>query len=80
MDKYYHYFEKFGLLDKTNIDVLSYKKKVIDDCLKSDLLISCINRNGNIIIPSGLDSIEVGDTVMIVTTHTGFQDIQDILR
>ena len=38
-----------------------------------------INRNGTIIIPNGHDSIEVDDTVMIVTTHTGFNDIQDIL-
>lgn len=48
--------------------------------LKKGLLISFINRNGSIIIPSGQDSIKVGDTVMIVTTHTGFNTIQDILR
>ncbi len=48
--------------------------------LKKNLLISFINRNGAIIIPRGQDTIQVGDTVMIVTTHTGFQDIQDILQ
>ena len=48
--------------------------------LKKNLLISCINRNGTVIIPSGQDSIQVGDSVMIVTTHTGFQDILDILE
>lgn len=48
--------------------------------LKQGLLISFINRNGSIIIPSGQDSIHVGDTVMIVTTHTGFNTIQDILQ
>lgn len=47
--------------------------------LKKDLLIAFINRNGQILIPSGSDTIEVGDTVMLVTTHTGFNDIQDIL-
>lgn len=47
--------------------------------LKKDLLLSFINRNGKIIIPSGQDCIKVGDTVMIVTTHTGFNDILDIL-
>ena len=47
--------------------------------LKKGLLISFINRNGSIIIPNGQDSIQVGDTVMIVTTHTGFNSIQDIL-
>lgn len=48
--------------------------------LKKNLLITFINRNGSIIIPSGQDSIHVGDTVMIVTTHTGFNDIMDILE
>ena len=48
--------------------------------LKRELLISFIGRGGNIIIPSGNDEIHVGDNVMIVTTHTGFNEIQDILR
>ena len=48
--------------------------------LKRELLISFIGRGGNIIIPSGNDEIRVGDNVMIVTTHTGFNEIQDILR
>lgn len=52
---------------------------LMDLNLKKDLLISFINRNGTIIIPSGQDCIKVGDTVMIVTTHTGFNSIQDIL-
>lgn len=47
--------------------------------LKKNLLVSCINRNGNIIIPSGDDEIRVNDSVIIVTTNTGFNDIQDIL-
>jgi trk system potassium uptake protein TrkA len=44
------------------------------------LLIAFINRNGSIIIPSGRDHIQMGDAVMIVTAHTGFKDISDILR
>lgn len=48
--------------------------------LKKNLLISFINRNGTIIIPGGNDCIRVGDTVMIVTTHTGFNGIKDILK
>lgn len=47
--------------------------------LKDNLLIACINRNGQIIIPGGDDCIMAGDTVIIVTTHTGFYDIQDII-
>lgn len=48
--------------------------------LKDHLLICFINRKGKIILPSGQDKIQVGDTVMIVTTHTGFNDIDDILK
>lgn len=48
--------------------------------LKKNLLISFINRNGTIIIPGGQDCIKAGDTVMIVTTHTGFHGIRDILK
>ena len=47
---------------------------------KDNVLIAFINRNGTIIIPSGSDTIEVGDTVMVVTTHTGFATILDTLR
>ncbi len=47
--------------------------------LKSNLLVSCINRNGNIIIPNGQDCIEAGDTVIIVTTNKGLNDLNDIL-
>lgn len=48
--------------------------------MKKDILIAFINRNGQILIPSGDDTIEVGDSVMIVTTHSGFDDIRDILE
>lgn len=48
--------------------------------LKKDVLISFINHNGHIIIPTGNDEIEDGDTVMIVTKNTGFTDIDDIVR
>ncbi len=47
--------------------------------LKPGLLLSFINRRGNIIIPSGQDYIQKGDTVMVVTTQTGLTDIADIL-
>lgn len=47
---------------------------------KDGLLIACINRKGKIIIPSGHDSIQTGDTVIVVTRHTGFNDISNILR
>ncbi len=53
---------------------------LMDLNLKKDLLVSFINRNGKIILPNGQDCIKVGDTVMIMTTHTGFKDIKDILK
>ena len=46
---------------------------------KDNLLIACIGRKGKIIFPRGQDAIQAGDTVIIVTTHTGFKDISDIL-
>lgn len=48
--------------------------------LKPSLLVACINRNGKIITPRGKDTIETGDTVIIVTTTTGLKDLKDILK
>lgn len=48
--------------------------------LKTNLQIACINRKGQIIIPSGNDTIEVGDTVIVITTHIGLKDIKDIMK
>ena len=48
--------------------------------LKDNLLISCINRRGKIIIPRGQDIINFGDTVIVVTTNTGLNDLNDILK
>lgn len=47
--------------------------------LKPNLLLCCINRGGKIIIPRGQDRIQLGDTVIVVTTNSGLHDIQDIL-
>ncbi len=48
--------------------------------LKSNLLLCSINRRGKIIIPRGQDELCVGDTVVVVTSHKGLDDISDILR
>lgn len=77
----YHMFDhrveaiEFRVDDESDVTDIPFK----DLHLKKNLLVSFINRNGDIIIPSGNDCIRLGDTVMIVTTHTGFYDIQDIL-
>lgn len=46
---------------------------------KKNLLVCAIVRNGKIITPSGKDTINNGDTVIIVTTNRGLKDITDIL-
>ena len=47
--------------------------------IKQNVLIACIYRNGKVIIPRGCDKIQVGDGVIVVTTHSGFREINDIL-
>lgn len=55
-------------------------RPIMELALKDELLIACLNRNGDIIIPRGNDMIQAGDRVIIVTTHTGFRDVRDILK
>lgn len=57
----------------TNIPLMDLK-------LKNNLLICVINRNGRVFIPSGQDCFMDGDSVVLVTTHRGFNDINDILK
>lgn len=47
---------------------------------KDNLLIGCITRNGINMIPRGNDSIQVGDSVVVVTTVKGLNDIRDIIK
>lgn len=47
--------------------------------LKPNVLIACIIHKGQIETPSGSSVIRMGDTVIVVTTQTGFDDITDIL-
>ena len=50
-----------------------------DLALKDNLLVCAIYRGGKVRIPNGFDVIQPGDTIMVVTTHSGFTDLQDIL-
>ena len=78
----YHMFDsrveaiEFRVENDSAVTNIAFK----DLALKKHLLISFINRRGRIIIPTGQDCIHVGDTVMIVTTQTGFHNILDILE
>ena len=46
--------------------------------LKDGLLIGCISRGDKIITPRGSDTIEVGDSVIVVTTISGLRSLDDI--
>lgn len=48
--------------------------------IKSNTLIACIGRNRRTIIPNGDDSIQVGDSVVIVTKEKKIQDITEIFE
>ena len=48
--------------------------------LKENILIACINRGTEVIIPRGRDIINPGDNVIVVTKSSGFTDIKDILK
>ena len=67
----YHLFDQKAEAIEFNVDKESgvTGKQFMELKLKDNLLIALINRNGKIIIPSGTDSLMVGDTVVIVTTH-----------
>ena len=47
---------------------------------KPEYLIACIGRKGRIIIPGGDDRIQVGDSVVIVTTERGTEDLREMFR
>jgi len=48
--------------------------------LKGGLLISCIIRGNNIIIPGGRDVILPGDSVIVTTVNQQLSDLDDILK
>ena len=48
--------------------------------IKSNTLIAGILRGDRLIIPGGQDFIKEGDSVIVVTTNLGFEDINDIIK
>lgn len=55
-------------------------KKLMDIHLKPNTLLSCINRLGSIIIPSGSDTLEEGDTVVVIAaSNRVILDLNDIV-
>lgn len=81
IESLYHIFDQRAEAIEFHIDGTSEVtgRPLMELPLKDELLVSSIYRDGKVRIPSGQDVILPGDTVMIVTTHTGFNDIRDIL-
>lgn len=76
-------------LNDNRVEALEFL--VRDDCnlveiplqelkFKKNLLVCSINHKGVISTPGGQSVINVGDTVVVVTTQTGLHDIKDILE
>ena len=54
-------------------------KTLMEIRLKPNILIACINRRGKVIIPGGSDTLEEGDTVIIITgSNRVILDLNDI--
>ena len=61
------------------------KEKYFDTPLKElktkeNCLIACISREGEVIIPDGNTTIQLGDSVIVVTTHKNFDDLYDVFE
>ena len=48
--------------------------------IKKGVLVACIIRHGKVIIPNGKSTLRKNDSVIIVTTITGMQNLEDILK
>ena len=65
---------EFVIRDKKDyVDVPLKKLK-----LRKGILIASIVRGNELIIPKGDDCLKVNDSVVVVTTNTGFKDLSDI--
>jgi trk system potassium uptake protein TrkA len=57
-----------------------YGKPLRELKLKKNCLVASIIRNGRVIVPNGNTTIEMGDNVIVVTTHKNFDDLSDIFE
>lgn len=48
--------------------------------IKENTIVACIIRGRNIIIPRGKDTMKVGDSVVVVTTMLGLEDIHEVIE
>lgn len=57
-----------------------YGKPLKELKTKKDCLVAAIIKNNRVVIPNGDTAIELGDSVVVVTTHTDFDDLSDIFE
>ena len=57
-----------------------YNKPLKELRIKENCLIACIIRQSEVIIPDGNACIQLGDNVIVVTTHKNFDDLTDIFE
>ena len=62
---------------RANARVVGVKIKKLS--LRPGVLFAGIVRGKSVLIPGGNDTVEAGDRVILVTTNTQFDDIDDIL-
>ena len=81
--------ESFYSLADGQAEVLEFKIKEESDItgvnlyklpLKPNTLISCIYRNGKVIIPTGQDCLLTGDTVVVVLKDYKISSITEIIE
>ena len=57
-----------------------YDKPIRELKIKDNCLIASIIRDGEVIIPDGNSQIQMGDNVVVVTTHKNFDDLRDVFE
>ena len=57
-----------------------YNKPLRELKTKKNCLIACIIRQNEVIIPGGDSYIQLGDNVVVVTTHKDFDDLADVFE
>lgn len=57
-----------------------YNKPLKELRIKKNCLIACIIRGNEVIIPNGDSEIQLGDNVVVVTTHKNFDDLNDAIE
>ena len=67
---------EFLIREATNYTGIPLKDLII----RENHLVACIVRKRQIIIPGGNDTLEVGDSVLVVSMSQGLEDLKEILR